>query len=47
MCLNYYFHMTYYWKHMEFACNILIIPVGVLLNMLISYIIFYPSINEN
>jgi hypothetical protein len=36
MCLNYYVYMAYYLKHMEFACNGLIIPVGVLLNMLIS-----------
>jgi hypothetical protein len=28
MCLNYYVHMAYFEKHMEFARNILIIPVG-------------------
>jgi hypothetical protein len=44
MCLNYYGFLVNYLKHMEFACNILIIPVGVLLYMLISSVYYILSI---
>jgi hypothetical protein len=33
--------MAYFEKHMEFACNVLIISDGVLLNMLISSVMLF------